>query len=275
MRFYVQTPEPYVEQLGELLELKRALYRLKNAPLLWYKHLKETLINLDLKPIKDVPCLFTNDRLIVFFYVDDIDVLVHPDHLGYHQKFESRLEAVYDLRKLGELKWFLGIRVLRDLAARTIWLIQDSFIDKVVNKFDLDQKSGGRYPAVPLVENSLPLSLEEPHRQRTKLYQQLVGSLAYISTFTRPDVARAHSVLAQHLQNPGQKHMAAVKHVWRYLYGTKHLAIRASKQVAESSSYVWDKSLFYGASDAAFADDVENRRSSHRYLFKLYGMPID
>ena len=31
---YVQTPEPYVEQLGEILELKRALYRLKDAPLL-------------------------------------------------------------------------------------------------------------------------------------------------------------------------------------------------------------------------------------------------
>jgi hypothetical protein len=42
-------------------------------------------------------------------------------------------------------------------------------------------------------------------------------------------------------------------------------------QIAESSSYVWDKSLFYGASDAAFADDAENRRLSHGYLFKLYG----
>jgi hypothetical protein len=50
--------------------------------------------------------------------------------------------------------------------------------------------------------------------------------------------------------------MSAVKHVWRYLYGTKHMAIGASEQIAESSSYVWDKSLFYGASDAAFADDV-------------------
>jgi hypothetical protein len=272
---FVRTPDPYVEELGKLLELKRALYGLKDAPLLWYKHLKETLIKLGLRPVKDVPCLFTNERLIVFFYVDDIVVLVHPDHLDDHQRFEKGLEAVYDLRKLGELKWFLGIRVLRDWTAGTIWLIQDSFIEKIVNKFDLDQKSGGRYPAVPLVENSLGQSEEETDHQRTQLYQQLVGSLAYISTFTRPDVARAHSVLARHLQNPGQKHVSAVKHVWRYLYGTRNLAIRASRQTAESSSYVWDKSLFYGASDAAFADEVEGRRSSHGYLFKLYGMPID
>jgi hypothetical protein len=272
---YVQTPYPYVEEFGKLLKLKRALYGLKDAPLLWYKHLKETLTKLGLKPVKEVPCLFTNERLIVFFYVDDIVVLVHPDHMDDHWQFERQLEAVYDLRKLGELKWFLGIRVLRDWTAGTLWLIQDSFIEKVVNKFDLDQKSGGRYPAVPLVENSLAQSAEDPNHQRTQLYQQLVGSLAYISTFTRPDVARAHSVLAQHLQNPGQKHLSAVYHVWRYLYGTKHLAIRASQQIAEGSSYVWDKSLFYGASDAAFADDGESRQSSHGYLFKLYGMPID
>jgi hypothetical protein len=82
---YVQTPEPYVKQLGKILELKRALYGLKDAPLLWYKHLKETLIKLGLRPVKDVPCLFTNERLIVFFYVDDIVVLVHPDHLDDHR----------------------------------------------------------------------------------------------------------------------------------------------------------------------------------------------
>jgi len=118
--FYVQTPDPYVEELGKTLELKRALYGLKDAPLLWYKHLKETIMKLGLRPVKDVPCLFTNERLIVFFYVDDIVVLVHPDYLDNHRLFERELEAVYDLRKLGELKWFLGIRVLRDWTAGTI-----------------------------------------------------------------------------------------------------------------------------------------------------------
>jgi hypothetical protein len=47
---------------------------------------------------------------------------------------------VYDLRKLGELKWFLGIRILRDWTAGTTWVIQESYIEKIVNKFDLDQK---------------------------------------------------------------------------------------------------------------------------------------
>jgi hypothetical protein len=33
--------------------------------------------------------------------------------------------------------------------------------------------------------------------------------------------------------------------------------------------------LFYGASDAAFADDLPTQRSSQGYLFMLYSMPID
>jgi hypothetical protein len=75
------------------------------------------------------------------------------------------LEAVYDLKKLREFKWFLGIRVLRDWIAEILWLIQDSFIEKVVNKFDFNQKSGERYLAVLHVENCLPQSAEDPNRQ--------------------------------------------------------------------------------------------------------------
>jgi hypothetical protein len=68
-------------------------------------------------------------------------------------------------------------------------------------------------------------STEEPDEQRTKLYQELVGSLAYISTYTQPDVAQTHSESSRYLQNPGQKHISAAYHVWKYLIGQKRLAI--------------------------------------------------
>ena len=144
-------------------------------------------------------------------------------------------------------------------------------------KFDLAQTLG-RYPAVPLTDSYLLPSVEEASVERTQLYQQLVGSLAYISTFTRPDVSRAHSVLARHLQNPGQKHVAAAKHVWRYLIGTKYLAIGACSRARNNTTYIsqTDDALpFYGASDAAFADDEDTRQSSYGYLFKMYGMCVD
>jgi hypothetical protein len=162
--------------------------------------------------------------------------------------------------------------------------MQDSFIEKVAAKYNIAQMS--KYLAVPLVDGNLGLSTEEPDDKRTKLYQELVGSLAYISTYTRPDVAQTHLELSRYLQNPGQKHVSAAYYAWRYLIGQKRLAIGAQGGRTADGHTMYASTgpeitnadtepLFYGASDAAFADDLPTRRSSHGYLFMLYGMPID
>jgi hypothetical protein len=98
--------------MGEILKFKRTLYGLKDAPQLCYKHLKEMLMKLGLRSIKNVLCLFTGDQLIVFFYVDGIVVLVHPQQLEHHNQFERCLKAAYDIRSLGDLTWSLDVRVV-------------------------------------------------------------------------------------------------------------------------------------------------------------------
>jgi hypothetical protein len=165
---YVRCPEGYESELGQLLELKRALYGLRDAPRLWYKHLTATLENLGLQQVPGVPCLFSNDRLIVFFFVDDIVVAVASKNKDIYRQFDRQLRAAYDVRFLGELKWFLGIRVIRDRNQKKIWLMQDSFIDKVAAKYNIAQTSRA-YPAVPLVNGSIGPSTEEPDEQRTAI----------------------------------------------------------------------------------------------------------
>jgi hypothetical protein len=108
-KLYVRSSEGFAQDLGKLLELKRALYGLKDAPLLWYEHLKKTLKKLGLKPVEGVQYLFTSNRLIVFFYVDNIVVLVHPSYLSHHLQFEQELKKEYEIRSLRELRWFLSI----------------------------------------------------------------------------------------------------------------------------------------------------------------------
>jgi hypothetical protein len=60
-RVYIQTLEVFIKEIGKLLKLKKALYSLKDALLLYYKHLKNTLTGLGLRPIKDVLCLFISN----------------------------------------------------------------------------------------------------------------------------------------------------------------------------------------------------------------------
>ena len=97
-----------------------ALYGLKVLPLLWYKELTNTLAKFGLKPVLDTNCLYTNRQLIIFFYVDNIAVLVAKKDLLRLQEFEAKLLHQYKIRVLGGLQWFLGIRIEQDRPSRKL-----------------------------------------------------------------------------------------------------------------------------------------------------------
>ena len=62
--------------------------------------------------VPEAQCLFVSEKLIVFFYVDDIVILNHKDDATAAEHFRLELQKVYDFKSLGECKWFLGIRIL-------------------------------------------------------------------------------------------------------------------------------------------------------------------
>jgi ribonuclease HI len=116
-------------------------------------------------------------------------------------------------------------------------------------------------PSVLLKPATKGDELEEAGRLN---YQAMVGSIIYASIMTRPDVAKAAAVLSRFSHNPGRAHERAAKHCIRYLYGTRFLALQA-----DGSS-----NQFECFSDAAFADDPDDRKSSQGYLMQLFGLPI-
>jgi hypothetical protein len=138
-------------------------------------------------------------------------------------------------------------------------------------------------PSEPLVPYTSSASSATP--QEIHAYQQRVGSLNFATTVTRPDAAKASSILAEFMHNPSPKHMDAADHALLYLYSTKSLAIEFSAErttmeaiIKELPAPELDKDNpghFRASSDAAFADDTKTRRSSEGYLFKLFGGPID
>jgi hypothetical protein len=69
---------------------------------------------LQFKVIPEYLCLYINGKLIVFFYVDDIVAMFHPKYRPDYLKFKKRICKRYEMRDIGELKWFLGIRIIRD-----------------------------------------------------------------------------------------------------------------------------------------------------------------
>jgi len=81
-----------------------ALYGLKISLLLWYKELTNTLAKFGLEPVPGTNCLFTNRRLIVFFYIDDIAVLFAKKDLLRLKEFKAKLLHRYEIRALGDLQ---------------------------------------------------------------------------------------------------------------------------------------------------------------------------
>jgi hypothetical protein len=173
---------------GNCLRVIRALYGMPRSPLLWFKHLTATMERLGFKPVPESACLYTNGRIIVFFYVDDIVIMVHPKYHSDFLDFKAKLMAAYEMRDMGELKWFLGIRVTRDRLRRRIWLSQDSYIRKICAQYSISLDSR-KSPKTPLPSGSLTQYEDTATPHEIHDYQQRVGSVTYASSITRPDNA--------------------------------------------------------------------------------------
>jgi len=77
---------------------------------------------------------------------------------------------------------------------------------------------------------------------------------------SRPDISFAVTKLAQYSHNPSDTHLAAAKHILRYLAGTKELGI--TYQGASNAGLL-------GYSDSDWAGDQDDRKSMGAHAFLL------
>ena len=270
---YCQLPEGY-EVPGSCCQLLQALYGLRRSPLLWLRKFSSTLSSLGLVQIPGEPCLFTDGNgIIVFFYVDDIVVLYRPNRRTNAVRLIGQLDDEYEMRHIGELQWFLGVRIVRNRQLGKLWLSQLSYI----NKLAVDHKinTSAKAPSIPLPYEELQPYEGELNPSSYHVYAKAVGSIIYPAVITRPDIARAASKLSEYLTNPGPAHLNAVDHCIRYLYGTRHLAIEysATNMVGELTTGLENEIASISA-DASFANSPD-RRSVQGYTFKLFGGVVD
>jgi hypothetical protein len=64
-----------------------------------------------------------NEQIILFFYVDNIIMLYHPDYQDKFEELEQQLAKLYNLRQIGDVKWFLGIRIERVFDSCQLYLV--------------------------------------------------------------------------------------------------------------------------------------------------------
>ncbi|KJK84936.1 hypothetical protein H633G_11239 [Metarhizium anisopliae BRIP 53284] len=265
---YMRMPPGY-EKYGRVLRLKKALYGWGRSPLLWQRVLTKSLQELGFHPVPQEPCIMTKGSVMVFFFVDDIIWAYKKADKEIAKEAIEGLKLRYKMTQLGEPKWFLGIHILRNRRNRTIWLTQDAYIDKIAHKFSI--QLDGKVPPTPIGLEELLKSETQATKKSIEVYQQKVGSILFAAISTRPDIAFAVSRLARHNLNPSEVHHRAADRVIQYIYPTRSFALRLGNNDQENTEPI---ETFIGSSDASFADNTEDRKSSQGYVLRLYGGPI-
>src|SRR5436190_11131644 len=194
-KVYMRMPIGYREK-GKVYQLNRALYGLRESPILWQRHFTGTLIDIGLRPIPHEPCCLTSgDGILIFFYVDDIVLAYRKSQESKAKELLSRLKGHYNISGGEDLQWFLGIAIYRDRKNRLAWLSQASYIEKIAKLADnnADTADKTKDDDTPMIKAELRPYTERATLKAIRAYQRKVGSLLYAAVIICIDIAFAVS----------------------------------------------------------------------------------
>ena len=153
----------------------------------------------------------------------------------------------------GTLPHYLGCGVTRDMDKSTTYLSQTHYAEEIL----LTSNFWNATPCLTPMQPNTRLNKDDCDKNPTpdfhRRYRGIVGSLGYLVTITRPDLAWAYYELSKYVQFPAKNHMLAAEHVLCYLRGTSNQKIRYSRDSLENPNVLW------GWVDADWAGDTDTR----------------
>ena len=160
------------------------------------------------------------------------------------------------------MTWFLGMKIERTLSE--IKIRQEKYIEKILETFKMNDC---RTIGTPLEENCKlskkdcpQKGSEEQLRMSKTNFRSWIGCLNYLALSSRPDICFAANARSSFVENPGEDHWKLAKRVLIYLRGTMNQTLTfRTTQVLDLLNF----------SDADWAGNIDNRRSTSGFCFKL------
>ena len=106
----------------------------------------------------------------------------------------------------------------------------------------------------------LSAEIGEPLDTDQCTYSNLVGSMLYLAVCTRPDIAYAAGVLSKFMAKPTTAHWSTARGVVKYLASTADVSLICGGT---------DPLQLTGFCDSDFAGDIDSKKSTAGYAFKL------
>jgi Reverse transcriptase (RNA-dependent DNA polymerase)/Integrase core domain/GAG-pre-integrase domain/Zinc knuckle len=250
----------------KIWKLDKALYGLRQAARAWNSKLSDVLHQIGFRQCHSDPCLFVkgehSDVVYALFHVDDAIVV------GNLNKVSTAVDSIGDvftIKKLGNVKYFLGIEVF--YSAHGFAVTQQAYCQRLLEKFGMSD-CNARVTPFP---QGLSLVKEGEALGRTEhdTYRSIIGGLLYLSVHTRFDIAFQVGKLARYMSAPTKHHLGAAHHVLRYLKGTTRMAVHFPR-LKEGPSFTSIRAY----TDADLAGDKATLKSTTGMVIKMNDAPI-
>jgi hypothetical protein len=257
---YVDQAEGFVVKSpsGEELvyKLNKSLYGLKQSGRNWNCLLHNFVVNNGFIRSDVDTCVYhrcdEDGFALLLIWVDDI--IVSASNRCLLDKVKELLKRRFKMTDLGQLKWFLGIQFIHDDGV--IKMNQTQYLTKLLKRYQMDNCKPRSTPC----ELKLNCDVDIDETSDCNNYREIVGSLIYAMTCTRPDLCYVVTTLSQHLAKPNKEMCITLKHVLRYIKGTLNyeLCFRKCENGLNLNGY----------SDASWGS-LPDRKSITGYCFSL------
>ena len=195
---YMKKPEGFASNPYLVCRLKKSLYRLKQAPRVWYAKIDGFLLSLSFVQCKYDPNVYLNlihgSLMIILLYVDDL--LITESLKKEIASLKDSMNHAFSMIDLGLLRQFLGLEIAH--SQHGIKLHRSKYDLDFLKKFNMKYCMPRKTPLLSGVK--LEEAGSSPMVNNT-LYRKLIGCLLYL-THTRPDISYAVSVASRYMDQP-------------------------------------------------------------------------
>ncbi|SGY38977.1 BQ5605_C003g02116 [Microbotryum silenes-dioicae] len=261
---YIKVPDgwPLAHNPGSVLKLLKSMYGTKQAPRQWYAAVDDLMKTRGFHRSTSDACLYIKRKgrrfIFVSLYVDD-GLAASNDQQFLNDEL-SAFNSVYSLKRLGPVKTFLGLEFHR--TSEYIMVHQSTYVRGLLETYAFDSVSNR--PVSSPMEDRNVVESNEPFTD-VKLYQSAVGALQYAAHRTRPEIANAVRSVAKHVAAPTMTNWIAIKRILLYLSTSVDLGL----------VFHFGASIkFEIYSDASWADDWDNGKSTGGYVAMCAGGPV-
>ena len=286
---YIKPPPGYVMEnpACTVLRLRKALYGLKQASRGWWKTLDAFLRSLGYQRSDIDECLYFKDvngkRIYLAVYVDDI-LIVYPKEIeSAWLADKAKIAAEFAIQDLDECQWILNMEVTRDRERGTITISQQSYLERVLKRFNMQDCTPVHTPYnsddLTMPPNNNLFKSDALNEKDHEEYRSIVGSLLYAANITRIDLSYIVGVLARYVSKPLDYHLDAARHVLRYVRGSVDVKLTLgaapssiSRSSKKNSSTSTSSLVVY--TDSNWAGEKVDRKSTGGFIVVFDGRPV-